>query len=345
MNRKHKIAITGGCGYIGSHTMVDLIQNGYEVFSVDSLVNSSEDALLGVERITGKKIRNYRYDLADPEIYRKLSSEEGEVTAIIHFAALKAVGESVDQPLRYYHNNVNSMLNVLRWMGNSGIPYLVFSSSCTVYGDHCELPVKESQAFGICSSPYGKSKQICEWIMMDVLKVIQKQGISLRYFNPAGAHESGYLGEAPSQPALNLVPVITETAVGKRNQMMVYGNDYPTRDGSCIRDYVHIMDLAQAHTQALEYMLENKLILDFEAFNLGIGKGLSVLEMISAFEHVSGQKLNYQIGPRRAGDMAEIYADPTKAISLLKWKPKRGVEEIMSTAWEWELKRSGLHPA
>lgn len=339
MKRNLKIAVTGGCGYIGSHTLVDLLENGYDVFSIDSLENASEEVLDGIESITGKRVKNYRLDLSQPNALEALLQSEGEVAGIIHFAALKAVGESVEQPWRYYHNNLNAMLNVLKWMEIASIPNLIFSSSCTVYGEDCALPVSENQAFGKTNSPYGKTKQVGEWMMQDICAKLPIKGISLRYFNPAGAHESGLIGEAPFNPALNLVPVITETAIGKRNSMTVFGNDYPTPDGSCIRDYVHIMDLAHAHTQAIAYITEGRMHEFFEAFNIGIGKGLSVLEMIRAFEKVSGQNLPYQLGPRRAGDTAEIYADPSKANQKLQWYPKRGIEEIMYTAWEWEKKR------
>lgn len=334
---KTKIAVTGGCGYIGSHTIVDLLQNGYDVICLDSLVNSHEKVLIGIEKITGHKVRNYAIDLADAKVVKTLSEEFKDVSGVIHFAALKAVGESVQQPLRYYDNNLNALLTVFKWMDASKIPNLIFSSSCTVYGDQCSLPVKETQAFGISQSPYGKTKQMGEWMMMDFLAASQKQGISLRYFNPAGAHESAWIGEDSRNPALNLVPVITETAIGKRESLTVFGNDYPTRDGSCIRDYVHIMDLARAHTLALKYILQGKMSGNFDAFNLGIGQGLSVLEMIHAFEKITGQKLNYQMGPRRPGDIPEIWADTSKAENLLHWKAERGVEEIMRSSWEWGM--------
>ncbi|MBK9107219.1 MAG: UDP-glucose 4-epimerase GalE [Saprospiraceae bacterium] len=337
---KTKIAVTGACGYIGSHTIVDLLQNGYDVICLDSLVNSNERVLLGVEKITRQKISNTKIDLADPLSWKFLAEEFQDISGVIHFAALKAVGESVQQPLRYYDNNLNALLNVFKWMDAVRIPNLIFSSSCTVYGDQCSLPVKETQAFGISPSPYGKTKQMGEWMMMDFLSASHKQGISLRYFNPAGAHESALIGEDPRNPALNLVPVITETAIGKRESLTVFGNDYPTRDGSCIRDYVHIMDLARAHTLALEYLLYDKMSISFDAYNLGIGQGISVLEMIHAFEETTGQKLNYQIGPRRPGDIPEIWADASKAEKQLQWKPEHGVEEIMRSAWEWERRRN-----
>lgn len=334
---KTKIAVTGGCGYIGSHTIVDLLQNGYDVICLDSLVNSREDVLKGVMQITGKEVRNYKIDLSDASSWHVLADEFQDVSGIIHFAALKAVGESVQHPLRYYDNNLNALLTVFKWMDAAKIPNLIFSSSCTVYGERCSLPVRETQEFGLTRSPYGKTKQMGEWMMMDYLFSSSKRGISLRYFNPAGAHESALIGEDPCNAALNLVPVITETAIGKRKSLTVFGNDYPTRDGSCIRDYVHIMDLARAHTLAVEYLLRDKLSGSFDAFNLGIGKGLSVLEMIHAFEKTTSQKLNYQIGPRRPGDIPEIWADTSKAENQLNWKAERGVEEIMRSAWEWEL--------
>ncbi len=334
-----KIMVTGGCGYIGSHTIVDLLQRGFEVFSVDSLLNASEDVLDGIEKITGKRIVNYRIDVSEGEALKDCLAAEGPISGIIHFAALKAVAESVEMPLRYYHNNLNSLMQVLESMDSSDIPYLIFSSSCTVYGEHCPLPVDEDASFGYTASPYGKTKQMGEYIMQDVLPSIGKKGISLRYFNPAGAHPSSLIGEAPSNPALNLVPVITETAIGIRNSMMVFGTDYPTRDGSCVRDYVHVMDLARAHTMAIERLLAGRQEAAFDAFNLGIGKGLTVLEIIQAFEKVSGMKLNYRLGSRRAGDMAEIYANSDKARNILQWIPEYDVEDIMRTAWAWEKAR------
>ena len=334
-----RIMVTGGCGYIGSHTIVDLLQKGYEVFSVDSLINASEDVLDGIEKITGKRIVNYQIDLSQPDSLKHIAESEAPIAGIIHFAALKAVGESVEMPLRYYQNNLNSLFHVLEFMNFSGIPNLIFSSSCTVYGEDCLLPVRESAAFGYTASPYGKSKQMGEYIMQDVLRSNGRKGISLRYFNPAGAHPTAWIGEAPSNPALNLVPVITETAIGLRKSMKVFGTDYPTRDGSCVRDYVHVMDLARAHTIAIERLLAGKQEQSFDAFNLGIGKGITVLEMIRAFERISGLKLNCEIGPRRAGDMAEIYADSSKAQTLLGWFPEYDVDDIMHTAWEWEKKK------
>ncbi len=335
-NQKIKVVVTGACGYIGSHTLVDLIQSGYEVISIDSLDNSQESVLDAVNKITGKRVKNYAVDLSIQDAWKTIHRAEPDVQAIIHFAAFKAVGESVEQPLKYFHNNVGSLLEILKWIEFASIPYLIYSSSCTVYGETTDLPVTESTPFGNASSPYGRTKQIGEWMIQDFYKSNKKKAISLRYFNPAGAHESVLIGESPLKPALNLVPIITETAIGKRREFSVYGNDYPTRDGSCERDYIHVMDLASAHTKALDYLMAQKTDLSFEAFNLGIGKPYSVFEMISEFESFSHIKLNYVIGARRPGDVISIYADNTKALQLLKWKPQRDLKSILESAWNWE---------
>lgn len=337
---KMKIAVTGGCGYIGSHTIVDLLNAGYDVISIDSLVNSSETAIDGIQKITGKRIINYKIDLSVENSWHELLEIEKDVQGIIHFAAFKAVGESVQHPLVYYKNNVCGLIEVLKWMDKASIPYLIYSSSCTVYGQTSELPVTETAVFGEATSPYGRTKQIGEWLLQDLFTGTTRKAISLRYFNPAGAHDSGWIGEAPTNPALNLVPVITETAIGKRSRFTVYGNDYNTPDGSCIRDYIHIMDLANAHTKALDYLIAHPNAPSYDAFNLGIGKGYSVLEMIKMFELISGLKLNYQLGPRRPGDAESIYADNSKAIKILNWTPKRNLEMILQSAWNWERHRS-----
>jgi UDP-glucose 4-epimerase len=336
----NKVVVTGGLGYIGSHTIVDLIEHGFEVISVDSLINSKVDVLNGIAKITGKQVKNYRIDLSDQDAWKAIAEKERNVIGIIHFAALKAVGESVEKPLEYYHNNIGSLLNVLDWIRHSHIPSFIFSSSCTVYGSMNESPVNENTPFKLSDSPYGKSKQMGEWIMQDYYQNSEKKSIALRYFNPAGAHESVLIGEAPSNPALNLVPVITETAIGKRKSMTVFGTDYSTPDGSCIRDYIHVMDIAHAHTLALKHLIEDNQAKSFDAFNLGVEKGLSVLQVIDVFEKVSGIKVNYLLGERRPGDMPEIYADTQKAKKVLNWIPKRTIEDIMKTAWEWEKKRS-----
>ena len=336
-----RVLVTGGCGYIGSHTLVDLIENGYEVICADNLLNASEAALEGIEGITGRSIVNHRTDLSDLKATRELFAETAPIDGVIHFAALKHVGESVDHPLRYFHNNLNSLLNILKCMQDFGVPHLIFSSSCSVYGNADELPVTEETPLREVASPYARTKKMGEDIIRDFLASESgHKSILLRYFNPAGAHESALIGEAPSNPATNLVPVITETAIGKRDKMTVFGDDYPTRDGSCIRDYIHIMDLARAHTLALEYLFEGKPAEKCDVYNLGIGDGVTVLEAIKAFERVTGQSLNYEIGSRRPGDVVAIYANYDKATRKLGWSPQRNIEDIMRTAWEWEKART-----
>lgn len=335
-----KILVTGGTGYIGSHTIVDLIENGFDVISVDSFVNSDEKPLAGIESITGKRVKNYRVDLCDESALKDVFEENKDIAGIIHFAALKSVGDSVADPVLYFRNNVVGLINLIECTLAYGVKNFIFSSSCTVYGNTTELPVTESTAEQEAESPYGRTKQIGEKILKDAFQNTDTACIALRYFNPAGAHSSNKLGESPVNKALNLVPVITETAIGKRDGMTVFGNNYDTRDGSCIRDYIHIMDLADAHTKSLQYLLSNKQDVHFDTYNLGIGEGVSVLEAINAFEKVSGQKLNYEIGARRAGDVIAIYADYNKAKENLNWSPKFGIDEIMDTAWKWEQTRS-----
>lgn len=343
--RKGKILVTGGCGYIGSHTIVDLIQNGYEVISVDSLINSSEEVFIGIKSIVGKEVKNIRIDLSDDNSRRLLNSELGHVDGIIHFAALKAVGESVDHSLLYYENNLKSLLNILRYVDDRKIRAFVFSSSCTVYGETHELPVHEQIKFNQTNSPYGRTKQMAEHIIADyyVKASSSVKAISLRYFNPAGAHISYKIGESPISPALNLVPAITETAFGIREKILVHGNDYDTRDGTCIRDYIHVMDLAHAHTLAIDSILNNKQEKNLEVFNLGIGNGVSVLEAIKAFEKSNSIVLNYEIGPKREGDIPAMYADNNKIKKVLNWEPKFNINDIMKDAWEWELVRRKLN--
>ncbi|MCG8326234.1 MAG: UDP-glucose 4-epimerase GalE [Chitinophagales bacterium] len=336
-----KILVTGGCGYIGSHTIVDLIMNGFEVISVDNFCNSSEEVLEGIETITGKKVKNYAIDLCWEDAIEQVFKENPDLEGIIHFAALKSVGESVQHPIEYFRNNLNSLLNILEGMARFNVPNLIFSSSCSVYGNANELPVTENTPLQEAESPYARTKQMGEQMIVDFAhRYPMCKSVLLRYFNPAGAHESALIGEAPSNPASNLVPVITETAVGKRKGMTVFGADYETRDGSCIRDYIHVMDLANAHTKALQYLLEEKNKENLEIFNLGIGEGVSVLEAIQAFMKVTGQKLNYQIGERRPGDVVAIYANNEKAEKLLGWIPHRDIDDIMNTAWNWEVKRT-----
>lgn len=337
---KQKVLVTGGTGYIGSHTIVSLIEHGFEVVSVDSGINSDTYALKAIKSLTNVEVFNYNIDLCNYEASEQIFKDHTDIAGIIHFAALKAVGESVEKPLLYYKNNLESLINILSLAIKYRVKGFIFSSSCTVYGDVHQSPIDEATPWQEAVSPYGRTKQIGEDIIRDTLKTTELKGILLRYFNPAGAHPSGILGESPINQPQNLVPVITETAIGRRNQMTVFGTDYPTRDGSCIRDYIHIMDLASAHTLALQYIFDGKLQQSCDVFNVGIGNGLSVLEIIKAFEKETGEKLNYTLGSRRPGDVMAIYSDYTKAKSLLGWEPHFTVKDIMSTAWTWEQYRT-----
>lgn len=336
-----KVLVSGGCGYIGSHTLVDLISNGFDVISVDNNINSDLQPLNGIETITGKRVKNYGVDLCDLEATKAIFSENPDIVGVIHFAALKAVGESVEQPWRYFHNNLNSLLNLMACCKEFKVPNFIFSSSCSVYGNTKVLPVTEETPTETAESPYARTKQMGEDMLRDFCIPNKNfNAVLLRYFNPAGAHDSGHIGESPVNKALNLIPVITETAIGRRNGFTVFGTDYDTRDGSCIRDYIHVMDLANAHTKALQYLLENKNESNCEVFNLGLGAGATVLEAIHAFEKMTNIKLKYELGPRRAGDVIAIYADNSKAETKLGFLPTKGIEDIMLTAWEWEKKRS-----
>jgi UDP-glucose 4-epimerase len=333
-----KILVTGGCGYIGSHTIVDLIQHGYEVISADNNSRSNPEILDGVEKIIGKKIKNYHVDLCVFDDTHAIFQENPDIFGIIHFAAYKAVGESVGNPLLYYDNNLNSLINILRCCEEFGVPNFVFSSSCTVYGNPDSSPVTEDSQMKKAESPYGSTKQMGEEIVQQTANSNHIQSILLRYFNPVGAHPSGEIGEIPIGRPANLVPAITQTAIGKLPQMQVYGNDYPTRDGSCVRDYIHVSDIAHAHTLALDYLIAEKNEKNCEIFNLGTGNGYTVLEVINTFEKVSGQKLNYTISGRRAGDIIGIYANNEKAKQVLGWNPAYNLEDMMLTAWNWEMK-------
>jgi len=334
----NKVLVTGGCGYIGAHTIVDLINNGFEVVSVDNNAKSTTRLLNGVEKITGKKIKNYKVDLCNFDDTHAVFQENRDMTGIIHFAAFKTVPESVAEPLVYFHNNLESLINMLRCVKEFSVPNFVFSSSCSVYGNAKDLPVVEATPLGEAQSPYARTKQMGEQVILDFSRVNPYNNILLRYFNPVGAHPSAVIGELPLGKPDNLVPVITQTAIGKIPKMTVWGSDYDTRDGSCIRDYIHVMDIANAHTKALQYLLDKKNTANYEIFNLGTGNGVSVLEAIKAFEKVSGTKLNYTLGPRRPGDVVAIYADNTKAKKLLGWEPEYDIEDMMRTAWKWELK-------
>jgi len=336
-----KILVAGGCGYIGSHTIIDLLEHGYEVISVDNLVNSSEDSLDQIKAVTGKEVKNYQVDLVDFDATKKVFEDNPDITGVIHFAALKAVGESCQKPFLYFKNNLNSLLNILECAHQAKVKNFIFSSSCTVYGNAEELPVSEQTPQKDAESPYGRTKQMGEKILQDCLINLNSptRCVSLRYFNPAGAHPSAKIGESPINPPQNLVPIITETALGKRKGMSVYGSDYDTRDGTCIRDYIHIMDLANAHTKAVQYLEKTENAPQFDMFNLGIGDGVSVLEAINAFEKVSGKKLNYEMGDRREGDVIAIYANYEKAKATLGWNPQYNIEDIMDSAWRWEQAR------
>ena len=333
-----KILVTGGCGYIGSHTLVDLIENGYDVISVDNNSRSNPNILQGVEKITGKKVKSYKVDLCNFDDTFAIFQENTDITGVIHFAAYKSVKESVDHPLMYFENNLHSLINLLKCIQEFHTPHFVFSSSCTVYGNPDKVPVTEATPPKPAESPYGYTKQMSEQIINEFAKSSGTESILLRYFNPVGAHPSADIGEMPLGKPENLVPAITQTAIGRIPKMYVHGTDYPTRDGSCIRDYIHICDLANAHTLALKYLEDEKNIGLCEVFNLGSGNGVSVLEAINAFEKVSGMKLNYEKGPRRPGDVIAIYANNDLAKKALGWNPKFSLDEMMATAWKWELR-------
>lgn len=333
-----KILVTGGCGFIGSHTIVDLLENGFEVISIDDFSRSTQIAITGIEKITGKKIKNYSVDLKNFDETQAVFMEHTDIDGIIHFAAYKAVGESVEEPILYYENNLFGLVNLLKCVQEFGIPNIVFSSSCTVYGNPDAIPVTETTPIKPAESPYGATKQMGEVIINNFTKANATNAILLRYFNPVGAHPSIHIGELPIGRPQNLVPAITQTAIGKLSKMTVHGNDYDTRDGSCIRDYIHVSDIAHAHTLAIQYLTAEKNKTACDVFNLGTGNGVSVLEAIETFEKVSGVKLNYEIGPRRAGDVVAIYANNDAAVKKLGWKIQYGITEMMDTAWKWELK-------
>lgn len=332
-----KILVTGGCGYIGAHTIVDLIENGFEVISVDDLSRGSLRMMQGIEKIVGKPVKNYKVNLCNADDTETIFIENPDIAGIIHFAAFKSVPESVDLPLKYYRNNIDSLVNVLQCAETYKINHFVFSSSCSVYGNAQKLPVEETAPLVDPESPYAHTKQIGEMICRNFAKKHPEFNVTLlRYFNPVGAHPSAKIGELQEKPE-NLVPVITQTAIGKRQEMQVFGTDYPTRDGSCVRDYIHVMDIANAHTKAIQYTLEGNNTANCEVFNLGSGNGVTVLELINAFEKVSGEKLNYKLGPRRPGDVVQVYANNAKARALLDWDIKYTLDQMMDTAWRWEL--------
>ncbi len=331
-----KILVTGGTGFIGSHTVVELQQEGYEVIIVDNFSNSSIDVLDNITRITGIKPAFEEFDLSDRTKTADFFRRNKDIDGIIHFAAFKAVGESMEKPIEYYQNNVVSLLNILENMKVNGIRDMVFSSSCTVYGQPDELPVTEQAPIKQAWSPYGNTKQMCEEILRFTTSASPIRTIALRYFNPIGAHESALIGELPLGVPNNLVPFITQTAIGLRKVLNVFGDDYNTPDGTAIRDYIHVVDIAKAHVVAIQRMIGGKGKSDLEFFNLGTGNGFSVLEVIQSFERVSGEKLNYQIVPRRPGDVEKVWADTRFANKELGWKAELSLDEMMASAWKWE---------
>lgn len=336
-----RILVTGGAGYIGSHTVVELQNVGFEVVIVDNLSNSNIEVLNGIEKITGKRPGFENIDCVDYVSMDKMFEKYNDIEAIIHFAASKAVGESVEKPLLYYRNNLVSLINVLELMPIHKVKYLVFSSSCTVYGQPDILPVTENAPIKIATSPYGNTKQIGEEIIRDTIHANPAlRSVVLRYFNPIGAHASAEIGELPNGVPNNLLPFVTQTAIGIRKQLSVFGNDYNTPDGSCIRDYIHVVDLAKAHVVAVQRMLGNRSKNNVETFNLGTGRGLSVLEIIGKFEEVTGVKVPHKIVGRREGDVEKVWADPSYANNELGWTATETVEETLRSAWAWELNLS-----
>lgn len=333
-----KILVTGGLGYIGSHTAVELQNSGYEVIIIDNLSNSSLDVLEGITNITKNPPKFERLDLRIKPDVSEFFKKNKDIAGIIHFAASKAVGESVENPLLYYENNINTLIYLLQEGNDHGIDNFIFSSSCTVYGEPDSLPITEDAPVKEATSPYGNTKQISEEILKDTCAVSSLNTIALRYFNPIGAHDTVEIGELPAGVPQNLVPFITQTAAGVREQLSVFGDDYPTEDGSCIRDYIHVVDLAKAHVIALERLLSKKNKSNYEVFNLGTGRGSSVLEVVNSFEKTTGEKLNYKIVDRRPGDVISVYADTKKANDILGWKAERTMEEALASAWNWEKK-------
>lgn len=337
-----KVLVSGGAGFIGSHVTVELLQAGYDVVVADNFSNCDETCFEGVRQITGRTdLPLVRMDFCDEAAVRQLFAEH-DIDAVIHFAAFKAVGESVEKPVMYYKNNLGSFLNLLDVAKEKGCNVL-FSSSATVYGEPDKVPVTEQSPRKPATSPYGKTKQMCEDILRDTVLATKGRikGIALRYFNPIGAHPSALIGELPRGVPNNLVPFITQTAIGKRECLSIFGNDYPTPDGTCLRDYIDIVDLAKAHVYAVRRMLESKMEQDYEIFNVGTGRPVSVLELVNAFQKVNGVKLNYKFAPRRAGDVTAIWADPSLANEKLGWKAERSVEDTLKSAWDWEKHLAG----
>jgi UDP-glucose 4-epimerase len=336
-----KILVTGGLGFIGSHTVVELQNEGFQVVIIDNLSNSSEEVLVGIENISKKKPIFEKMDMREKAAVQSFFEKHNDISGVIHFAASKAVGESVQNPLLYYENNICSLVYVLQELQKKDDASFIFSSSCTVYGQAEKMPITENAPIQKAISPYGNTKQIGEEIITEVAKTSNIKSILLRYFNPIGSHPSAEIGELPIGVPQNLVPFITQTAMGLRQQLSVYGDDYPTPDGTAVRDYIHVVDLAKAHVVALKRLLENQNLEKVETFNLGTGTGSSVLEVINAFEKVSDQKLNYQIVGRREGDVISAYANTDKANNVLGWKAQSTLEESLASAWKWEQKIRG----
>ncbi|MBL6964396.1 MAG: UDP-glucose 4-epimerase GalE [Bacteroidetes bacterium] len=336
MNKKKRILVTGGTGYIGSHTAIELLKQDFEVVIMDNLSNSFDWIVNQIEEISKKKVDFHKIDMRDDRQMDSFFKQNHQFDGVIHFAALKSVGESVQIPNLYYHNNLVSLIHLLDNMQNHQIDNLIFSSSCTVYGEPDRVPITEEFPIKKAESPYGNTKQISEEIIQDNFNLSGMNAVSLRYFNPVGAHESGLLGELPLQKPESLMPVITQTCIGKRDQMMVHGNDYDTADGSAIRDYFHVTDLALAHVKALEFLWNKNNKSNFSIFNLGSEKGYSVFEVIHTFEEVNGVKVNYELGPRRKGDVSVVFADSSKALKDLGWKTSINLPEMTRSAWKWE---------
>ncbi|MEL1243605.1 UDP-glucose 4-epimerase GalE [Flavobacterium sp. DGU11] len=336
-----KILVTGGLGFIGSHTVVELQNEGFDVVVIDDLSNAEERVVDGIAAITGKKPHFEKIDLREKAAVQQFFQKHDDVSGVIHFAASKAVGESVENPLLYYENNVASLVYLLQELQKKPEANFIFSSSCTVYGQAEKMPISENAPVQPAMSPYGNTKQVGEEIIHDVAKASAINAILLRYFNPVGAHESANIGELPLGVPQNLVPFITQTAIGLREQLSVFGDDYNTPDGTCVRDYIHVVDLAKAHVMALKRLVDKANAEKVEVFNLGTGKGSSVLEVVHAFEKATGQKLNYKIVPKRPGDVTEAYADTTKANNVLGWKSELTLEDALASAWKWEQKVRG----
>lgn len=336
------ILVTGGAGYIGSHTITDLADHGFDVISIDNFSRSNSEVFDGIKSITGKEIKNFEINLSDLNETRNLFQSLGKIDGVIHFAAFKSVGESVAFPMMYYENNMQSLFNIIECINEYSIPNLVFSSSCSVYGNISKLPVDESTPLSKPECAYAATKQMGEQVLLDFSRVSKCNIMVLRYFNPVGAHASGFIGEVPFDKPNNLVPIITQTAIGIQEKMFVWGDDYNTRDGSCIRDYIHVMDIASAHTLALEYLIQHKNEQNYEILNVGSGDGVTVLEAIRSFEKVSGVQLNYEIGPRRTGDVEAVYANNDLITKRLGWKASYDLDEMMRSAWAWQKKLSTL---